>query len=398
MCGQCFLTCCRKVGFMLKKGLVAVVGVLVLGTFLSGCVCGSGNSSDVKYPCLSAFEHEMQKGKHLKVAYLGGSITWGACASDQGKTSYRALVSEFLEKAYPEAHLKFIDAAIGGTPSKLGVFRMDRDVLPYKPDLTFIEFAVNDGGRTTDSVETMEGIIRKLKKSNPDMAIFIIVLGAGRGNKYGTPRYQEHIKLAEYYGLPFADVCGPVKKKIKAGKLDTDKILADGCHPCDAGYRIYADIIIDTLKKDFNAKGKAVPYPKPLTANRYESAQMLELSKLKNLGEWQKGKVATLGTWFDHQPSRWISSVIVPKKDGAKISFDLNCSGVGLYYEIMQQGGRILVEADGKDVLNISTNMKQHYNRVAWRFKLLQNSKPRKITLVAPKKKNVKAAYLLYTR
>jgi hypothetical protein len=42
--------------------------------------------------------------------------------------------------------------------------------------------------------------------------------------------------------------------------------------------------------------------------------------------------------------------------------------------------------------------MKQHYNRVAWQFKLLQNSKSRKITLVAPKKKNVKAAYLLYTR
>ena len=375
-----------------KKGIIAMVAAVTL----TGCMTGKMLLVNKKYPCLSAFEQKMKAGKHLNVAFLGGSITWGACASDQGKTSYRALVSEYLEKTYPDAHLKFWDAAIGGTPSKLGVFRMDRDVLPYKPDLTFIEFAVNDGG-AKDSLETMEGIIRKLKKSNPDMAVFIIIVGAGKKDKYGTPRQPEHIKLAKYYGLPYADVCGPVKAGIKAGKIDTEVILADGCHPSDAGYKLYADIIIDNIKKSLAAEGEVKTYPKPLTKNRYETAKMLELSKLKDLGDWEKGKVATLGTWYDHQPSRWISSVIVPQKDGAEVSFELECAGLGVYNETFKEGGNIIVDVDGKQVYNIPTTMKQHYNRLGWTFsKLYGKNKKRKVTLKAPKS-NVKAAYILYT-
>jgi lysophospholipase L1-like esterase len=372
---------------------------LCCGSVISFNALGKDSIRDRQYPHLAAFEQQMKAGKHLSVAYLGGSITWGACATDQGKTSYRALVSAFLERQYPEAHLKFWDAAIGGTPSKLGVFRMDRDVLPYKPNLTFVEFAVNDGNMP-ESVETMEGIIRKLRNSNPKMAIVIVVVGAGKQQKYGTSKHQEHIKLAEYYGLPYADVCGPVKAAIKAGKIDTDVILADGCHPCDTGYRLYADLITDSLQKAFAAKGKATRYPqKPLTANRYETAKMLELAKLADLGDWQAAQPATLGTWYDHQPSRWISSIITPKKDNAELTVKLACSGVGLYYEILQKGEPILVEVDGKQIYKISTAMSQHYGRIAWKFdQFAESASPHKITLRAPKKDHTRAAYILYTQ
>lgn len=380
---------------MRKKFLNGVV-VGVLSLIVNGCTSMNNKNNDALYSYLSAFEQKMKAGEHLNVAFLGGSITWGACASDQGKTSYRALVSKYLKKTYPEAHLKFWDAAIGGTPSKLGVFRMDRDVLPYKPDLTFIEFAVNDN-EIPESLETMEGIIRKLKNSNPEMVVFIIILGAGRKGKYGTSKHLEHIKLANYYGLPYADVCGPVKKAIKAGEINTDLILADGCHPNDAGYKIYADIIIENLKKAFLAKGKATIYPKPLTANQYESAKMLELSTLDNLGDWKSAEASTLGTWYDHQPSRWISSIIIPKKDNAKIDIKLKCSGIGLYYEIYKDAGKVIVKVDDKKLLNISTDMPLHYNRLAWTFKLLPKLETQNIKLIADKKEKVKAAYILYT-
>lgn len=193
------------------KNIYKIIAIIFFAGFSLSNVKGFG-ISEKKYPYMFFIEQKMKAGKHLNIVFLGGSITWGACASDQGKTSYRALVSDFLEKAYPNSHLKFWDAAIGGTSSKLGVFRMEHDVLPYKPDLTFIEFAVNDNGNIKDSLETMEGIVRKLKKNNPKMAVFIIIIGAGKKDKYGTMRHQEHIKLAKYYGLPYADVCGSVKK------------------------------------------------------------------------------------------------------------------------------------------------------------------------------------------
>lgn len=41
-----------------------------------------------------------------------------------------------------------MNAGLSGTPSKLGILRLDRDVLAYEPDICFIEFAVNDGTET----------------------------------------------------------------------------------------------------------------------------------------------------------------------------------------------------------------------------------------------------------
>lgn len=37
-----------------------------------------------------------------------------------------------------------MDAAIGGTGSQLGAFRLKRDVSRFHPDLVFLDFTVND--------------------------------------------------------------------------------------------------------------------------------------------------------------------------------------------------------------------------------------------------------------
>lgn len=115
----------------MKIKTVSNIYKFALGIFCASILAfnmtGAESIKGKKYPYMATFEQKMKDGKHLSVVFLGGSITWGACASDQSKTSYRALVSEFLEKSYQQAHLKFVDAAIGGTPSKLGVFRMDRE-------------------------------------------------------------------------------------------------------------------------------------------------------------------------------------------------------------------------------------------------------------------------------
>ena len=67
------------------------------------------------------------------VVFLGGSLTWGAGASDPMQTSYRALMGKKLQAFYENYRITSHDAAIGGTGSHLGVFRLDRDVLRHKP-------------------------------------------------------------------------------------------------------------------------------------------------------------------------------------------------------------------------------------------------------------------------
>lgn len=347
-----------------------------------------------QFPALAKFYQSLASGAHVKVAYLGGSITWGATASDPLKTSWRALVTAALEANYPQAHIQAIDAAIGGQPSKLGVFRMDRDVLPYKPDLCFVEFAVNDWS-AADGQETMEGIIRKLRACRPDMAIVPVIIGSGWD--YASPAEPKQIELANHYGLPYVDIFAAVKAKVKDG-LKTHDIITDSCHPNDKGYRIYTDIVLAELSRQAAARGVAKAAPdKPLTANRYETASMLELARLPNLGDWKIDPPSVVGTWFDQQPSRWMSSAVAPAKDGAQLTTELPCTGVGLYYEATEGGGPIVIEADGKKAIEVKTDQKLPFARVMFNFTLL-DAAAKNITLTAPQAAKTKAAYILYTK
>ena len=115
-------------------------------------------------PSFSAFDARAQAGDRLTVVFYGASLTWGANATDQNYFSYRARVAARLTEKYPLARFTFHDAAIGGTGSQLGVFRLDRDVLARKPDLVFVDFTANDDINSDDpeTLASYESIIRRL--------------------------------------------------------------------------------------------------------------------------------------------------------------------------------------------------------------------------------------------
>ena len=80
------------------------------------------------------------KSKHtdsLTIAFIGGSIT-------EAQNGYRDQTIAWLQQKYPQKVIKQINAGIGGTGSSLGVYRINEQVLAHKPDLVFVEFAVND--------------------------------------------------------------------------------------------------------------------------------------------------------------------------------------------------------------------------------------------------------------
>ena len=163
------------------------------------------------------FFQKLKCGEEATVAYFGGSITWGATATDPLKTSWRALLAKRLQREFPAARLVPVDAAIGGKGSDLGVFRMDRDVLPFRPDLTFVEFAVNDA-QNPERLECMEGILRKLHTGRPDMAIVLVITGYGT-ESFESPREEDYRSLAAYYGIPAISVVPEVRRRIAAGEF-----------------------------------------------------------------------------------------------------------------------------------------------------------------------------------
>lgn len=73
----------------------------------------------------------------LKVAFLGGSIT--------GKDDcWRPQTMDMFRRLYPHIVWEEINASVGGTGSNFGAFRLRGEVIVHKPDLIFVEFAVND--------------------------------------------------------------------------------------------------------------------------------------------------------------------------------------------------------------------------------------------------------------
>ncbi|MFA6293483.1 MAG: SGNH/GDSL hydrolase family protein, partial [Victivallales bacterium] len=198
-------------------------------------------------PSFEKFAKRAEKGERLTVVFFGGSLTWGARSSDPNKTSYRAIVGQKLEEKYPNARFKFVDAAIGGSGAQLGAFRLDRDVLAYKPELLFMDYTLNDDAYNTspDTLAAHEAIIRRVisEAHCPVVQMFLAAKSfVTDGTTEKMKRRTAHIEIAKAYNLPCGDAVVLMQEKYKKGEIDLEMIWTpesfDTCHPGDKGYAL----------------------------------------------------------------------------------------------------------------------------------------------------------------
>ena len=156
-------------------------------------------------------------GANIKIGYFGGSIT--------AQAGWRPKTLNYFKKTYPQAKFTEINAAIGGTGSDLGVFRLKQDVLDSKPDLMFVEFATNDGGASVDQIfRCMEGIVRQTWRALPDCDIcFVYTLTQAAIEPMLAGNFQRSAsameKIADHYGIPTIHMGMEVTALAKADKL-----------------------------------------------------------------------------------------------------------------------------------------------------------------------------------
>jgi len=214
---------------------------------------------------------KLEAGQPVTVAYLGGSIT--------SMYGWRSLSKDWMAKTWPKAKITAVDAAIGGTGSGLGVFRLGHDALSKNPDLLFVEFATNDGGSKPEEIwKNFDGIVQQTWRKNPKTDIvFTYTITSKMMKEYGAgkmPRAASAMeKLADHYGIP--SVCfGPrVAAEVKAGRLvmsrgevavavpeetpDRDRVIneelkkrgqtlfsRDGVHPALPGHELYLKSLV----------------------------------------------------------------------------------------------------------------------------------------------------------
>ena len=177
----------------------------------------------------------------INIVFLGGSITEGAGASSK-ENCYANRVGEWFKSIYGnKMTVNYHNKGVGGTDSQYGLLRLTRDVISLKPDVVFIEFAVNDGGN--DFRRYMESIVRSLAvASNP----YIIFLYTTNADYTTVTSYHENV--ANHYGIPQISLKEALKDELCGNNAKEEGYLVDSVHPTDKGYDVYFRKIISCLE------------------------------------------------------------------------------------------------------------------------------------------------------
>ena len=185
---------------------------------------------------------------------------WGAQATDPQLTSYRAQVSRRLEERYPEARVRFWDAAISGTTSQLGAY---------------------------------EGIVRRLVSAEVPVvqAIFAVKADVSPGARERPLDAAHEATADELWDVP-----------------------ADGIHPGDKGYALYAEAVWAAYEKAVTEKRVCRVPEAMLHADTYLTVKRARLSSLGALPEgWSVGKPHRGAVAFDFVMSRWADDMTIAR-------------------------------------------------------------------------------------
>ncbi|CAN5501968.1 hypothetical protein BH09VER1_BH09VER1_53620 [soil metagenome] len=306
-------------------------------------------------PDFSVFDQRARSGDELVVAFLGGSLTWGAQASDPQETSFRALVGKKLVETYPKAHFRFWDAAIGGTGSQLAAFRLERDVLSRKPDLVFLDFTINDdpyAGPNPARLAAYESLVRRLVQA--DIPVVQVILPAKKdveADPPARPLDERHKGIAAAYNLPIADAVALAKQRVLEGKTTPGQLWdvpEDGTHPGDAGYALYAETAWRAYEQAVSEKRTCRLPEQMLHADTYMTVNRSRLAALPVLpGGWRAGKPQRSAVAFDFVCSRWMDDLAIAGSGAAPLRLKVRAADILLFGEMTRTSGSFGVSVDG---------------------------------------------------
>jgi acyl-CoA thioesterase I len=192
---------------------------------------------------------EWPKNRTINLVFHGHSVPAGYGDRHEVNTlqSYPNLMLKKLKEKYPYAVINVIVTAIGGENSIKGQARFESDVLIYKPDVLFIDYALND--RFSDLPKVKEAW-EKMIKAALDKNIKVILLTPSPDqrieiNDAANPLepYIAMIKsLANEYKTGLADPNSKFKQMAVQGKLK--ETMASVNHPNEAGHMIIVNELL----------------------------------------------------------------------------------------------------------------------------------------------------------
>jgi lysophospholipase L1-like esterase len=340
---------------------------LLLLTAMTTCPADDAASTPARSTSFADFDARATAGTPLTVVFFGGSLTWGANASDPQKTSYRALMGNYLRLKYPKSSFNFVDASIGGTGSELGMFRLQRDVMAYHPDLVFLDFTANDGldGSDPKSLGSYEGLLRDMISAGVPVEQAYFGFKFNFGKQYDLskiPGYTKRRALVDAYQTACGDLYTYLQPKLVSGELNIDQLWAlnggkDGAHPDDPGYEVFFEAVRNGFEKAIQDKTTCVVPAKPVYSDEYHNRTRQILVDGTLPAGWQRTKTYRTSAWFDGLTSRWMGDVAMcDAKDKATIQplkVDFTGTFVAVFGEKSEDSMDFKASIDGQPALNM---------------------------------------------
>ncbi|MFA5817552.1 MAG: GDSL-type esterase/lipase family protein [Bacteroidales bacterium] len=234
-----------------------VCGLIALGFIgfgQSAKLIAQANPADYLSNIKEELKKEWPGNRTINLVFHGHSVPAGYFKTPLVNTldSYPYQLLMELKALYPYAVINVINTAIGGENSESGAKRFADNVLIYKPDVLFIDYALNDRGIGPEkSKKAWESMItgalnRNIKiillTPSPDQTVSILE----SGNVLETHAVQIR-NLAKEYGIGLADSYAAFRQIAASGKPLSD-YMSQVNHPNKQGHWVIMQEILKYFK------------------------------------------------------------------------------------------------------------------------------------------------------
>lgn len=216
-----------------------------------------------------------KNGEEITIAYLGGSITYGYNANNLSEDAYAPLTQNWWNSNFPDATINYVNLGIPGTPSDLGLYRMNYyESLPdsKKPDLVIIDFTANDYYSTQNYYKnSYNGLVKNILSYNNNPAVVLLFVAKDNYSICGGDTTsssfmasdqcedQVHKPIGTQYNVPMISYKNCLDAIFEPNSIVWDEIVSssDHTHPTNSGHKLlsqtltnYFQNVLDKVNND----------------------------------------------------------------------------------------------------------------------------------------------------
>lgn len=207
---------------------------------------------------LSTIKEELEKdwpqNRTINLVFHGHSVPAGYFKTPTVNTleAYPIQVLAHIKPLYPKAVINVINTSIGGENAESGSKRFKSTVLNHRPDVLFIDYALNDRRiGLKKAKKSWEKMIKKaLKKKikvilltpSPDLKVNLLT-----ANNVLERHSLQIIELAQTHDIGIVNSYQLFKNKLLAGE-NLESYMSQSNHPNEKGHALIAAEIISYFK------------------------------------------------------------------------------------------------------------------------------------------------------